>query len=120
MFTGYQPYILYNLFEDIDGPVALPRKAGTRAGFARGPGTAHRVRSRDREGPHQGHTVVQGRRAQRRFKTAVRRIIHWLLLRKRWSAVGRLLQQQPRLDLWVGLRRVNGRLTRQDPAPTRP
>ena len=81
---------------------------------------SHAIAAGPTRDPRTGHTVVQGRRAQRRFKTAVRRIIHWLLLRKRWSAVGRLLQQQPRLDLWVGLRRVNGRLTRQDPAPIRP
>ena len=81
---------------------------------------AHAIARGPTRDPRTGHTVVQGRRAQRRFKTEVRRIIHWLLLRKRWSAVGRLLQQQPRLDLWVGLRRVNGRLTRQDPAPIRP
>lgn len=67
--------------------------------------------------PRTGHTIVQSRRARRRFQTAVRRVTHWLLLRKRWSAIGRLLQQQPRADLWVGLRRVGGNLQRHAPAP---
>ena len=47
-----------------------------------------------------------------RFKTAVRRVIHLLRLRKRWAAYGRVLQQQPRRDLWTGLVREQGALRR--------
>ena len=47
-----------------------------------------------------------------RFKTAVRRVIHLLRLRKQWAAYGRVLQQQPRRDLWTGLVREDGRLRR--------
>ena len=64
-----------------------------------------------------GHTVIQGRRARKRFKTAVRRIVHWLLLRRRWSAIGRLLQRPAIYDLWRGLERRRGVLVRNHPAP---
>ena len=50
------------------------------------------------------------------FVNAVRRVIHLLKLRRRWSAYGRILQQYPRKDLWTGLRRENGRLVRTFPA----
>ena len=70
--------------------------------------------------PRTGHFVAQGVRARRRFKTAVRRVVHWLLLRRRWSAIGRLLQVRPRADLWIGLHRQAGVLRRHHPAPTVP
>ena len=43
--------------------------------------------------------------AKQRFVTAVRRAMNLLRLRPRWAAYGRILQQQPRCDLWVGLER---------------
>ena len=79
---------------------------------------AHMVTMRRSRDPRTGHTVIQMRRARRRFKVAVRRVVHWLLLRRRWAAVGRLLQEEPRADLWVGLHRRAGRLYRREPAPT--
>ena len=62
--------------------------------------------------------AARRRLALLRFKTAVRRIIHLLLLRKRWAAYGRILQQLPRRDLWTGLERRGGRLVRIRPAGT--
>ena len=58
--------------------------------------------------------------ARRRFVNAVRRVINLLRLHRRWSAYGRILQQQPRSDLWVGLERRSGVLVRVHPAPTEP
>ena len=65
-----------------------------------------------------GHTVVQGRRAQWRFRTAVRKVINLLRLRLRWSRVGQFLQVPNIRDLTVGLERRRGRLVRTRPAPT--
>ena len=56
--------------------------------------------------------------AARRWKAAVRRISHLLLLRKRWAAIGRVLATQPRSNLWLGLQRHRGYLPRRSIAPT--
>ena len=58
--------------------------------------------------------------ARQRFVAAVRRVINLLRLRRRWSAYGKILQQQPRSDLWVGLERRSGVLVRVHFAPTEP
>ena len=64
--------------------------------------------------PYPPHRITE---AKQRFITAVRRVINLLRLRRRWAAYGRILQQQPRCDLWVGLERRSGRLVRVYPAP---
>ena len=66
----------------------------------------------------QGLTLVQTRRARGRFRSAVRRVIHRLRLRKAWSAVGKWFQDPLLKDLVYGLTRVQGRLRRSEPAPT--
>ena len=66
----------------------------------------------------QGLTLVQTRRARGRFRSAVRRVIHRLRLRKAWSAVGKWFQDPLCKDLVHGLTRAQGRLRRSEPAPT--
>lgn len=65
---------------------------------------------------------VSSSRAKARdtFVTAVRRVIHLLKLRRRWAAYGRILQESPRKDLWTGLERRAGILTRIRKAPVSP
>lgn len=60
-------------------------------------------------------TVISVARA--RFRRAVRRVIHLLLLRRKWSAYGKILQRAPNKSLFVGLDRIQGKLVRVSPAP---
>ena len=55
--------------------------------------------------------------ARARFRRAVRRVIHLLLLRRKWSAYGKILQRAPNKSLFVGLDRIQGKLVRVSPAP---
>ena len=57
---------------------------------------------------------------RQRFIAAVRRVINLLRLRRKWAAYGRVLQQQPRADLWTGLTRRSGILYRLHAAHTPP
>ena len=57
---------------------------------------------------------------RQRFITAIRRVINLLRLRRKWAAYGRILQQQPRADLWTGLSRRSGILYRLHAAHTPP
>ena len=66
-----------------------------------------------------GHTVVQGRRARRRFREAVRQVVNLLRLRRRWARLGQYLQNPNIRDFTVGLERRRGVLVRTRPAPTR-
>ena len=71
---------------------------------------------------HSRNTVallVQGRRARRRFREAVRQVVNLLRLRRRWARLGQYLQNPNIRDLTVGLERRRGTLVRTRPAPTR-
>ena len=70
--------------------------------------------------PRRSSPALRTTEARRRFVTAVRRVINLLRLRRRWAAYGRILQQYPRSDLWIGLERRRGRLVRAHSAPIRP
>ena len=77
--------------------------------------------SADRRGNNRAlRRLRPGSQGLRRFKTAVRRVIHLLRLRRRWSAYGKILQQLPRKDLWEGLERRGGVLFRIRPARVDP
>ena len=68
-----------------------------------------------------GSAPVHARaKARTTFVTAVRRVIHLLRLRRKWAAYGKILQQSPRKDLWTGLVRKSGQLTRVQKAPVGP
>ena len=56
-------------------------------------------------------SVPAGRNLQR-FRSAVRRVIRLLALRKKWAAYGKVLQEPPRCKLWEGLERRKGVLKR--------
>ena len=65
-----------------------------------------------------GSAPVHARaKARNTFVTAVRRVIHLLRLRRKWAAYGKLLQLNPRKDLWTGLVRKSGQLVRVHKAP---
>ena len=53
-----------------------------------------------------------------RFRSAVRRVIRLLALRKKWAAYGRVLQETPRCKLWEGLERRKGELRRVKKLPS--
>ena len=61
-------------------------------------------------GPQGSSTTPAGGTA--RFRSAVRRVIRLLALRKKWAAYGRVLQESPRCKLWEGLERRKGELRR--------
>ena len=53
-----------------------------------------------------------------RFRSAVRRVIRLLALRKKWAAYGKVLQETPRCKLWEGLERRKGELRRVKKLPS--
>ena len=65
--------------------------------------------------PDSFSSAVQRPRGRELFRTAVRRIVHLLKLRKRWAAYGKVLQEEPRCLLWEGLVRKKGVLHRVKP-----
>ena len=77
-------------------------------------------RSTDKGVQFGSSTVSARAKARITFVTAVRRVIHLLRLRRKWAAYGRVLQLYPRKDLWKGLSRNHGQLTRLFPAPSGP
>ena len=60
--------------------------------------------------------TVPASRAVSLWRLAVRRISHILRIRRRWAAVGQLLQDPIIQDLVQGLERRQGHLVRRRPA----
>ena len=65
------------------------------------------------------NTAAQAARARANWKLLVRRVSRLLRLRRRWSALGRFLQQPRVQDLVLGLERRQGQLRRVQAAPFR-
>ena len=53
-----------------------------------------------------------------RFRSAVRRVIRLLVLRKKWAAYAKVLQETPRCKLWEGHERRKGELRRVKKLPS--
>ena len=63
----------------------------------------------------ESRTARRGRTPQQLlalWRRAVTRIVRLLLIRRRWAAIGHSLQQESVVDLFDGLDRVRGVLTR--------
>ena len=75
-----------------------------------------------RVNPRTQLSLVATRRARSWWRSAVNRIVHRLNLRKRWAAIGHILNCPDNKDLFVGLERKKGLLVSRrhlHPAPTR-
>ena len=51
-------------------------------------------------------------RARGHWRRLCRRVVNLLRIRRNWAAIGQALQQPTCVDLFAGLERIHGRLTR--------